>query len=103
MRQLPHRAPRHRPPLPAPPRRPSANPLIDDKPAFLDRVRRILAPCGVFWVVTKIAGRRTTTNPTLQKRGISPLEAELLTTGWSCVRTADLNVLRCYALRPCPP
>lgn len=73
---------------------------IDDKPAFLDRIRRILAPGGVFWVVTEIAGRRTTTNPALQKLGISPLDAELLTTGWSCVRTADLDVLRCYALRP---
>lgn len=73
---------------------------IDDKPAFLDRIRRILAPGGVFWVVTEIAGRRTTTNPALQKLGISPLDTELLTTSWSCVRTADLDVLRCYALRP---
>ncbi|MFF8916924.1 class I SAM-dependent methyltransferase [Streptomyces sp. NPDC015032] len=73
---------------------------IGDKPAFLDRIRRILAPGGVFWVVTEISGRRTTTNPALQKLGISPLDVELLTTGWSCVRTADLDVLRCYALRP---
>ncbi|MFF9854125.1 class I SAM-dependent methyltransferase [Streptomyces litmocidini] len=73
---------------------------IDDKAAFLDRIRRILAPGGVFWVVTEIAGRRTTTNPALQKLGISPLDIELLTTGWSCVRTADLDVLRCYVLRP---
>ncbi|MFJ2170618.1 class I SAM-dependent DNA methyltransferase [Streptomyces griseofuscus] len=73
---------------------------IDDKPAFLDRIRRILAPGGVFWVVTEIAGRRTTTNPALQKLGISPLDTELLTAGWPRVRTADLDVLRCYALRP---
>ncbi|MGW9452922.1 class I SAM-dependent methyltransferase [Streptomyces sp. NPDC055632] len=71
----------------------------DDKPAFLDRIRRLLAPGGVFWVVTEIAGRRTTTDPALQKLGISPLDAELLTTGWSSVRTTDLDVLRCYALR----
>ncbi|MEW2269389.1 class I SAM-dependent methyltransferase [Streptomyces griseofuscus] len=31
---------------------------IDDKPAFLDQIRRILALGGVFWVVTEIAGRR---------------------------------------------
>lgn len=73
---------------------------IDDKTAFLDRIRRILAPGGVFWVVTEIAGLRATTNPALQKLGISPADAELLTTAWSCVRTADLDVLRCYALRP---
>ncbi|GGV08096.1 hypothetical protein GCM10010275_55360 [Streptomyces litmocidini] len=73
---------------------------IDDKAAFLDRIRRILAPGGVLWVVTEIAGRRTATNPALQKLGISPLDIELLTTGWSCVRTADLDVLRCYALWP---
>ncbi|MER6026281.1 hypothetical protein [Streptomyces sp. NPDC001851] len=32
--------------------------------------------------------------------GITPAEAEILTAGWSVVRTADLDVLRCYALRP---
>ncbi|MFC8175222.1 class I SAM-dependent methyltransferase [Streptomyces sp. NPDC057235] len=73
---------------------------IDDKPGFLDRVRHLLAPGGVFWVVTELAGRRATTDPALQKLGISPLDAELLTAGWSSVRTADLDVLRCYALRP---
>ncbi|MFE5592919.1 class I SAM-dependent methyltransferase [Streptomyces sp. NPDC056549] len=73
---------------------------MDDKSAFLDRVRRLLVPGGVFWVVTEIAGRRTTTDPSLQNLGISPLDAELLSTGWSSVRTADLDVLRCYALRP---
>ncbi|WP_328946771.1 class I SAM-dependent methyltransferase [Streptomyces sp. NBC_00250] len=73
---------------------------IDDKPAFLDRVRRLLAPGGTFWVVTEIAGRRRTTDPALLGLGISPADAELLTTGWSVVRTADLDVLRCYALRP---
>ncbi|PZT75215.1 class I SAM-dependent methyltransferase [Streptomyces sp. AC1-42W] len=73
---------------------------VDDKPAFLDQIRRILAPGGVLWVVTEIAGRRTTTDPALQHLGISPLDTELLTAGWSCVRTADLDVLRGYALRP---
>ncbi|WP_282693545.1 class I SAM-dependent methyltransferase [Streptomyces sp. CC208A] len=73
---------------------------MDDKPGFLSRVRRLLAPGGTFWVVTEIAGRRTTTNPALLGLGISPSDAELLTVGWSVARTADLDVLRCYALRP---
>ncbi|CAM5471390.1 class I SAM-dependent methyltransferase [Streptomyces tanashiensis] len=73
---------------------------IDDKPGFLDRVRRLLAPGGTFWVVTEIAGRRATTDPTLLGLSIPSADAELLTASWSAVRTADLDVLRCYALRP---
>ncbi|WP_435975573.1 class I SAM-dependent methyltransferase [Streptomyces sp. Qhu_M48] len=73
---------------------------MDDKPAFLDRVRRLLAPGGTFWVVTEITGRRTTTDPPLHELGITPEDAELLTNGWSAIHTADLDVLRCYALRP---
>jgi 2-polyprenyl-3-methyl-5-hydroxy-6-metoxy-1,4-benzoquinol methylase len=73
---------------------------MDDKAAFVDRVRRLLAPGGTFWVVTEIAGRRTTSDPALQRLGITGPDAELLTAGWSIVRTADLDVLRCYALRP---
>ncbi|MFD8847830.1 class I SAM-dependent methyltransferase [Streptomyces sp. NPDC059604] len=72
---------------------------IDDKAAFLDRVRHLLAPGGTFWVVTEIAGRRPATDP-LQSLGITPAQAELLTAGWSAVHTADIDVLRCYALRP---
>ncbi|MET9349973.1 class I SAM-dependent methyltransferase [Streptomyces termitum] len=72
---------------------------IDDKDVFLDRVRRLLTPGGVFWVVTEIAGRRPAAGPS-QDLGITPEQAELLTAGWSAVRTADLDVLRCYALRP---
>ncbi|MEV8626221.1 class I SAM-dependent methyltransferase [Streptomyces sp. NPDC051079] len=73
---------------------------MEDKPTFLDRVRRLLAPGGTFWVVTEIAGRRRTTDPALLRLGIQPADAELLTAGWSAMRTADLDVLRCYALRP---
>ncbi|MEU6210867.1 class I SAM-dependent methyltransferase [Streptomyces sp. NPDC047023] len=73
---------------------------MDDRAGFLHRVRRLLAPGGTVWIVTEIAGRRTTTDPALLEVGISPAEAELLTTGWSVVRTADIDVLRCYALRP---
>ncbi|MFE6039943.1 class I SAM-dependent methyltransferase [Streptomyces sp. NPDC056452] len=72
---------------------------VDDKAAFLNRARRLLAPGGTFWVVTEIAGRREDTDP-LHGLGISPAEVETLTSGWSVVRTADLDVLRCYALRP---
>ncbi|MFJ8589583.1 hypothetical protein ACIRD2_33770 [Streptomyces sp. NPDC093595] len=72
---------------------------IDDKAASLGRVRRLLAPGGIFWVVTEIAGRRPAADP-LQDLGITPVQAELLTARWSAVHTADLDVLRCYALRP---
>ncbi|GGZ21052.1 class I SAM-dependent methyltransferase [Streptomyces poonensis] len=72
---------------------------IDDQAAFLDRVRRLLAPGGIFWVATEISGRRADTDPR-QHLGITPAEAEILTAGWSVVHTVDLDVLRCYALRP---
>jgi hypothetical protein len=36
----------------------------------------------------------------LRGLGITPAQAEILTAGWSAVRTADVDVLRCYALRP---
>ncbi|MFE7330876.1 class I SAM-dependent methyltransferase [Streptomyces sp. NPDC057565] len=72
---------------------------MDDKPFFLDRVRQLLAPGGCFWVVTEIAGRRKNTDR-LKGLGITAAEAETLTADWSVVRIADLDVLRCYALRP---
>ncbi|MFD8638093.1 hypothetical protein [Streptomyces sp. NPDC059533] len=50
-------------------------------------------------MVAEFAGRREDAAP-LQGLGISPAEAEILTVGWSAVRTHDLDVLRCYALRP---
>ncbi|MEU7038884.1 class I SAM-dependent methyltransferase [Streptomyces sp. NPDC046237] len=74
---------------------------MDDKPAFLDVVRRLLAPGGTFWVVTEIAGRRKESDPLTERGlGITAAEAETLTSGWSLVSTADLDVLRLYALRP---
>ncbi|WP_328876049.1 class I SAM-dependent methyltransferase [Streptomyces sp. NBC_00287] len=72
---------------------------MDDKPAFLNRVRSVLAPGGTFWVVTEIAGHRAESDPRTNL-GITQAEIEMLTVGWSVVRTADLDVLRCYALRP---
>ncbi|MDT0547479.1 MULTISPECIES: methyltransferase domain-containing protein [Streptomyces] len=71
---------------------------VDDKPAFLDRVRHVLAPGGILWVVTELAERREDTDP-LKKLGITAADVEFLTAGWSVVRTADLDLLRCYALR----
>ncbi|WP_225839066.1 bifunctional 2-polyprenyl-6-hydroxyphenol methylase/3-demethylubiquinol 3-O-methyltransferase UbiG [Streptomyces sp. NK08204] len=73
---------------------------MDDKAAFLDHVRQLLTPGGALWVVTEITGRRTSTDPALLGLGITPAEAETLTAGWSVVHTADLDVLRCYTLRP---
>ncbi|MFF1767803.1 class I SAM-dependent methyltransferase [Streptomyces sp. NPDC058249] len=72
---------------------------MDDKAAFLNRVRHLLVPGGTFWVVTEIAGRREDIDP-LHGLGISRAEAEILTAGWSAAQAADLDGLRCYALRP---
>ncbi|WP_234315634.1 class I SAM-dependent methyltransferase [Streptomyces albus] len=73
---------------------------IDDKPAFLDRIRRILARPA------ESSGRHRDLRPPHdhqpgppEARGL-PLDTELVTTGWFCVRAADLDVLRCDALRP---
>ncbi|MFB6711054.1 MULTISPECIES: class I SAM-dependent methyltransferase [unclassified Streptomyces] len=72
---------------------------IADQPAFVGRVRHLLAPGGTFRVVAEIAGRREDTSP-LRNLGITAAQAETLTAGWSVVRTVDLDVLRCYTLRP---
>ncbi|MEU6405265.1 class I SAM-dependent methyltransferase [Streptomyces sp. NPDC046985] len=56
-------------------------------------------PGGTFRVVAETAGRREATDPR-HGLGISPAESEALTSGWSAVQAADLDVLRCYALRP---
>ncbi|MGX4695560.1 class I SAM-dependent methyltransferase [Streptomyces sp. JNUCC 63] len=72
---------------------------INDRPAFLDRVRHLLAPGGVFWVVTELADRRPDTDPRKQL-GITGADVEALIAGWSVVHTADLDLLACYALRP---
>jgi SAM-dependent methyltransferase len=69
-----------------------------DKPAFLSRVRRLLAPGGVFWVVTSVhtAGQEP---PRPWEAGAA--DVELLTARWSRVRVSELEPsFRCYALRP---
>lgn len=49
-----------------------------------------------------VRATRTTarTIPAQQGLGITTCDAELPTTGWSVVHTADLDVLRGYPLRP---
>ncbi|MFQ6197049.1 class I SAM-dependent methyltransferase [Streptomyces sp. NPDC000405] len=71
--------------------------FVKDKPAFLSRVRGLLVPGGLFWVVTPMAARV----PAGQvSNGITTAEEELLTSGWSAVRATDMDYLRCFALRP---
>lgn len=71
--------------------------FIRDKPAFLDRVRGLLAPGGLFWVVTPKADR---VPPDRASIGITDAEEELLISGWSAVCAADMDNMRCFALRP---
>ncbi|WP_058042965.1 class I SAM-dependent methyltransferase [Streptomyces roseifaciens] len=71
--------------------------FIKDKPAFLDRVRSLLAPGGLLWVVTPMADR---VPPDRASIGITITEEELLVSGWSVACAADMDNIRCFALRP---
>lgn len=73
--------------------------FITDKDGFLDRVRQLLAPGGIFWVVTELAGRRADDDP-LKSLGVTAADVELLTSRWSTVKVVDLDRLACFALRP---
>ncbi|MFI2413766.1 class I SAM-dependent methyltransferase [Streptomyces sp. NPDC018947] len=69
-----------------------------DKPGFLSRVRRILAPGGVFWVVTSL---HTEGQGPPRPWEATAADVELLTAQWSRVRVVELDPsFRCYALRP---
>ncbi|MFV0133244.1 class I SAM-dependent methyltransferase [Streptomyces sp. HMX87] len=69
-----------------------------DKPAFLARVRRLLAPGGIFWVATSVHDPAQGTPKPWEADGA---DIELLTAGWSTVRVHSLTrTFRCYALRP---
>ncbi|MEU3661360.1 class I SAM-dependent methyltransferase [Streptomyces sp. NPDC032940] len=69
-----------------------------DKPDFLSRVRRLLAPGGVFWVVTSV---HTAGQGPPRSWDAGAADVELLTAGWSRVRVSELDpCFRCYALRP---
>ncbi|MEU3732272.1 class I SAM-dependent methyltransferase [Streptomyces sp. NPDC033538] len=69
-----------------------------DKPDFLSRVRRLLVPGGVFWVVTSVhsAGQGPP-----RSWEATAADVELLTAQWSRVRVRELDPsFRCYALHP---
>ncbi|MFF1814711.1 class I SAM-dependent methyltransferase [Streptomyces sp. NPDC058251] len=71
--------------------------FIKDKGAFLDRVRHLLAPGGVAWIATPMAGRLPAERRSI---GITEEDEALLTAGWSTVRSDDQDTIRCYTLRP---
>ena len=73
--------------------------FFPDKAAFLDRVRQLLVPGGIFWVVTELADRRDDDDP-LKRLGITSCDLDVLTSGWSTVTAVDLDLLACFALRP---
>ncbi|ANB09967.1 hypothetical protein SAM40697_6014 [Streptomyces ambofaciens] len=69
-----------------------------DKPAFLSGVRRLLAPGGVFWVVTSV---HDPAQEPARSWDAEASDVELLTSGWSKAQVHALGPsLRCYALRP---
>lgn len=70
---------------------------LPDKEAFLDRVRLLLAPGGVFWVATSV--HHPAEGPA-QAWELPPTDAELLTANWSSVRHSSSGTFHCFALRP---
>ncbi|WP_312018558.1 class I SAM-dependent methyltransferase [Streptomyces sp. I05A-00742] len=71
--------------------------FIADKPSFLRRVRHLLSDDGLFWVVSPLADRLREDRAGI---GITADDEILLTGGWSKVHMTDLDIMRCYALRP---
>ncbi|MGQ4436777.1 MULTISPECIES: class I SAM-dependent methyltransferase [unclassified Streptomyces] len=71
--------------------------FFPDKAAVLDRVRQLLVPGGIFWVVTELADRRDDGDP-LKRLGITSHDLNLLIYGWSTVTPVDLGLLACFAL-----
>ncbi|WP_235990496.1 methyltransferase [Streptomyces ureilyticus] len=69
--------------------------FIGDKPRFLDRVRRLLTPGGIVWVVAELADRL---DNEAVARGLSRAEVEELTTGWPAGHVEDLDRLICFRL-----
>lgn len=69
-----------------------------DKPGFLSRVRALLAPGGVFWVVTSV---HDPSRGAPRPWDCDAADVELLTTGWSKVHVHELDPsFHCYRLRP---
>ncbi|MEV5239564.1 class I SAM-dependent methyltransferase [Streptomyces cinnamoneus] len=71
--------------------------FITDKPAFLERVRHLLIPGSLLWMVPPMADRLPEDRSWV---GITPDDEDLLTAGWSAGHTTDIDTMRCYALRP---
>jgi ubiquinone/menaquinone biosynthesis C-methylase UbiE len=71
---------------------------VQDKHAFLSRVRRLLAPGGIFWVATSVRSPR---HHEAKPWEINTAETELLTAGWSRADVTQLGEsYHCFALRP---
>ncbi|NGO12033.1 class I SAM-dependent methyltransferase [Streptomyces sp. HC44] len=69
--------------------------FIGDKPRFLDRVRHLLTPGGMVWVVAEPADRL---EGAAIARGLTRTEVEELTTGRPTVHVEDLDRLICFRL-----
>jgi ubiquinone/menaquinone biosynthesis C-methylase UbiE len=71
---------------------------VSDKPAFLSRVRQLLAPGGIFWVATSVHRNR---DGTPEPWSITAPAEELLTSGWSRADVTQIDdSFSCIALRP---
>lgn len=71
---------------------------VQDKHAFLSRVRQLLAPGGIFWVATSVRSPR---HDEAKPWEIEVTEVELLTAGWSRADVTQLDEsYHCFALRP---
>ncbi|MET9971627.1 class I SAM-dependent methyltransferase [Streptomyces sp. NPDC006356] len=71
---------------------------VPDKPAFLSRVRQLLAPGGIFWVATSVHRNR---GGTPEPWAITAPAEELLTSGWSRADVTQIDdSFSCFALRP---
>ncbi|MEV7237569.1 class I SAM-dependent methyltransferase [Streptomyces sp. NPDC051020] len=71
---------------------------VTDKPAFLSRVRSMLAPGGTFWVVTSVHDASRGGQP--KAWDLSTEDADLLTMSWSQVQVTKLgSSFHCYLLQ----
>ncbi|MER6011524.1 class I SAM-dependent methyltransferase [Streptomyces bluensis] len=71
--------------------------FLGDKPHFLERVRKLLAPGGIVWIVAELANRL---DGAAAQRGLTESEIEHLTAGWAAVHIEDLDRLICLRLDP---
>ncbi|MFE7466522.1 class I SAM-dependent methyltransferase [Streptomyces sp. NPDC057499] len=77
-------------------------PWVQDKPGFLARVRRLLAPGGVFWVATSV--HRPRSGSAARPWEVGAAEVELLAGTWSRADVTQLDEsYHCFALHPGGP